>query len=71
MIMPLGINGFETYRAIVDVCPGQKAIIASGFSITEDVKAAQALGAGQFLKKPYTLEKLGIAVKQELQHIRQ
>ncbi|MCU0600147.1 MAG: PAS domain S-box protein [Desulfobacterales bacterium] len=68
MIMPQGMNGLETYKLIANYKPGQKAIIASGFSITEDVKAAQALGAGFFLKKPYSFEKLGMAVKQELMH---
>jgi DNA-binding NtrC family response regulator len=46
--------------------PGQKAIIVSGFAETDDVKGAQELGAGKFLKKPLTLEMLGIAVKEEL-----
>ena len=66
MIMPTGMNGLETYKQIVKYVPGQKAIIASGFSITENVKAAQKLGAGRFLKKPYTIEELGLAVKYEL-----
>jgi two-component system, cell cycle sensor histidine kinase and response regulator CckA len=66
MVMPPGMNGLETYKLITNHYPGLKAIIASGFSITEDVKAAQALGAGFFLKKPYSFEKLGFAVKQEL-----
>jgi hypothetical protein len=30
------------------------------------VKGAQELGAGKFLKKPLTLEKLGLAVREEL-----
>lgn len=67
MIMGPGINGLETYERIVARHPGQKAIIASGFSENEDVRKTQALGAGQYLKKPYTLEKLGQAVKKELQ----
>jgi len=66
MIMPPGMNGLETYKLLTSHYPGLKAIIASGFSITEDVKAAQSLGAGIFLKKPYSFEKLGFAVKQEL-----
>lgn len=66
MIMPAGINGRETYERILEIKPGQKAIIASGFSESEDVKAAQRLGAGPYLKKPYTLEKLGRAVQAEL-----
>jgi len=66
MIMDPGINGRETYERIINLHPNQKAIIASGFSETDDVKAAQELGAGQYIKKPYTLEKIGIAVRDEL-----
>ena len=66
MVMPNGINGRETYEGIIKINPGQKAIIASGYAKTEEVKIAQALGAGKFLKKPYILEKLGMAVKAEL-----
>jgi len=66
MIMDPGINGRETYERIIKFHPEQKAIIASGFSETDDVKKAQELGAGQYIKKPYTLEKIGIAVRDEL-----
>jgi CheY-like chemotaxis protein len=66
MIMDPGINGHETYERIIKNHPGQKAIIVSGFSETEDVQKAQALGAGQYIKKPLTLEKIGLAVKEEL-----
>ncbi len=67
MIMPEGINGRETYEEIIKIRPGQKAIIASGFSETEDVKIAQKLGAGKYIKKPYTLEKIGISLKEEFE----
>ncbi|MFC1516178.1 response regulator [Thermodesulfobacteriota bacterium] len=66
MIMDPGIDGLETYRKILDIRPGQRAIIASGFSESEQVKAAQNLGAGSYLKKPYLLETLGKAVRSEL-----
>lgn len=66
MIMDPGMNGLETYRRILELNPFQKAIIASGFSKTEHVKEAQRLGAGNYVKKPYTLEQLGKAVKNEL-----
>jgi CheY-like chemotaxis protein len=33
---------------------------------TEDVKAAQELGAGKYIKKPFTLLTLAIAAKEEL-----
>ena len=66
MIMEPGINGLETYKRIKQDHPGQRVIIASGFSQTMDVKEAQKLGAGQYLKKPYTIKKIGLAVKKEL-----
>ena len=67
MVMPKGINGRETYEEIIKICPGQKAIIASGFSETEEVKMARKSGAGSYIKKPYILEKIGLAVKEELE----
>ncbi len=67
MIMDPGMSGLETYRKIIDTRPSQKAIITSGFSETEDVREAQKLGAGNYIKKPYTMEKIGFAVKDELE----
>jgi two-component system cell cycle sensor histidine kinase/response regulator CckA len=67
MIMDAGIDGLETYRRILELHPGQKAIITGGFSETDRVKEAQRLGAGQYIKKPYTLEKIGLTVKTELE----
>jgi DNA-binding NtrC family response regulator len=67
MIMDPGIDGLETYRRIVELHPGQKAIIASGYSETDRVKEAQKLGAGQYVQKPYTLEKIGLTVKAEIE----
>ena len=66
MIMDLRIDGLETYKRILEVPPEQKAIIASGFSETDRVKEAQRLDAGAYVKKPYVLEKIGIAVRAEL-----
>ncbi|RJP83906.1 MAG: PAS domain S-box protein [Desulfobacteraceae bacterium] len=66
MIMDPGISGYETYKWIIKIHPGQKAIILSGFSETEDVKKAQSLGAGKYIKKPVTIEKIGLAIKEEL-----
>ena len=66
MLMEPGIDGLETFQKILEIRPNQKAIIASGFAETERIKEAQRLGAGAFIKKPYTLEKIGLAVKQTL-----
>ena len=66
MIMDPGINGRETYARIIDRHPGQKAIIISGFAETREVREIQKMGAGKFIKKPVTLEKIGVAIKEEL-----
>jgi len=66
MIMAPGIDGCETYRRIVAAHPGQKAIIASGFTESERVKEAQRLGAGTYVKKPYSLQVIAQAIRHEL-----
>jgi two-component system, cell cycle sensor histidine kinase and response regulator CckA len=66
MIMDPGMDGLDTYFRILEIHPHQKAIIASGFSETERVTKAQELGAGAYVKKPYVLEKLGLAVRKEI-----
>lgn len=66
MIMAPGIDGCETYSRIVKDHPGQKAIIASGYSESERVTEAQRLGAGEYIKKPYTLDKFARALRAEL-----
>jgi two-component system, cell cycle sensor histidine kinase and response regulator CckA len=66
MIMDPGIDGLETYKKISKLNPGQKAIITSGFSENSRVRKVQQLGAGQYVKKPYTIENIGQAVRNEL-----
>ena len=66
MIMEPGIDGLETYKNILDFKPNQKVIIASGFSETDRVKEALRLGAGAYVKKPYTIEKIAEAAGAEL-----
>jgi len=70
MIMDPGMDGLDTYRSALMTRPGQKAIIVSGFSETYRVNAAQDLGAGAYLRKPYVTEKLGLAVRHELDRIK-
>ena len=63
MIMDSDMDGLETYKKIIELHPGQKAIIVSGFSETESVKETQRMGAGTYVKKPYLFEKIGMAVR--------
>ena len=66
MIMDPGIDGLATFEQILQAHPHQRAIIASGFAETQRVKRAQELGASRYLKKPYTIEKMGQSVKAAL-----
>lgn len=66
MIMEPGMNGRRTYEEISRIRPGQKAIVASGYSENEEVKKVQLLGAGVFMKKPYTLRQIALRVQEAL-----
>ena len=66
MIMDPGMDGLDTYAKILEIHAHQRAIIVSGFSETERVSIAQELGAGTYVKKPYVMENLGLAVRKEL-----
>ena len=41
--------------------------MANGFSEIDRVKEAQSLTAGAYIKKPFLLEKIGLAVKEDLE----
>jgi len=66
MLMPPGIDGLDTFKQILKMKPEMRAIITSGFSESDRVKQALKLGAGMYVKKPYTMEKIGLAVSREL-----
>jgi signal transduction histidine kinase/ActR/RegA family two-component response regulator len=66
MIMNPGMNGLETYKKILHYHPEQRAVIASGFSDSELVREAHSMGVGTYVKKPYSFEKIGVAVRDEL-----
>ncbi|MBI5592319.1 MAG: response regulator [Deltaproteobacteria bacterium] len=66
MIMEPGMDGLKTFHEIIAIHPDQRAVIASGFAENDRVRKVQALGAGRYIRKPYTLEKIGLAVKYEL-----
>lgn len=68
MLMEPGMNGRQTYEEILKQYPGQKAVIASGFSENDEVRAALQSGVVGFIKKPYSMMELGWAVKAALSH---
>ena len=58
--------GLKPIAAFFEIHPNQKAILASGFAETERVRDAMILGVGEYIKKPYLIDKIGAAVKNEL-----
>lgn len=66
MIMENDFDGLDTYREILKYHPGQKAIIASGYSQTDRVLEAEKMGVGKYIRKPYTMQKLGKAIREVL-----
>jgi PAS domain S-box-containing protein len=66
MVMPDGIDGAETYRLISEINPDQRAIIVSGYSETERIHEAQKMGAGRYLRKPFSQRDIAFAVRNEL-----
>ena len=66
MIMEPGIDGLDTYKLVLEINPHQKTIIVSGFSQTDRSREAQKLGAGLYIKKPYMMETIGVAIRAEL-----
>lgn len=69
MIMQPGIDGLTTYKNILEINPDQKAVIASGYSETSQVKETISLGAGAYIKKPFTLITLAKVVRKELDSV--
>lgn len=61
-----GIDGVEAYKRILEFEPKQKAIILSGYAMSNRVQTAIKLGAGSFVTKPISQKVLANAVRKEL-----
>lgn len=66
MIMEDHFDGLDAYRKILEIQPGQRCILVSGYAKTDRVDEALRLGAGQYLRKPFSLKSLGLALCKEL-----
>lgn len=67
MLMEPGIDGLETYRRIAKLHPGQRAIITTGFAETARLSEALKSGVGRYLKKPFLVDEISLAVRAELE----
>jgi len=59
-------DGVETYKRLVELQPGQKAVMVSGFADIARIVEARKLGLRQCIQKPYAMDSLGKAVRTEL-----
>lgn len=66
MLMEPGMNGLDTYRKAAELHPEQKAIITTGYADTRLIREALESGVGRFIRKPYLMDDIGLAVKAEL-----
>ncbi len=62
MVMP-GLDGFQTFSALKKINPDVKAIISSGFTLTQKIEDTLKSGARSFLQKPYTKNELLSQIK--------
>lgn len=65
LVMP-GISGLETYRRIAEISDRIPVLMSSGFKKDERVKEALDSGVKDFVAKPYTLQRLGEALRRIL-----
>lgn len=73
MFLGKGMNGLETYRAMLEHNPTQKAVIISGYATSKEVREALELGASSIIMKPYNMEDIGQALKENIEapHLQQ
>ena len=64
VVMPGGMNGDELAEAALTVRPNIKVLFTSGYA--EPAVARQGLGAGAWLKKPYTAAELAEKIREIL-----
>lgn len=65
LVMPK-ISGQETLRRLLDIDPGVRVLLASGFNYHEGGSELTGLGAAGFIQKPFQLLKLSRAVAEVL-----
>ena len=68
MMMGEGLNGRETFERILQIQPQQKAIVISGYAKNTEILKAKDLGIADFIEKPVTMSKIGVAIRQSLSH---
>jgi len=69
MVMPLGINGYQTLKEIRILNPEQKTVITSGQLNHLDRIKTEELGVSRYLAKPVPRSLLAKSIQEEIQKI--
>jgi two-component system, cell cycle sensor histidine kinase and response regulator CckA len=67
MILTGEIDGLDVYKKVREKYKDMKVMIISGFSESDRVKEALALGVKKYIKKPFTIEEIGLAVREVIE----
>jgi DNA-binding NarL/FixJ family response regulator len=62
LTVPGGLGGKEAVRKLLEIDPGVKAIVSSGYSNDPVMSDPAAYGFGGVVVKPYNAEELGKAL---------
>lgn len=65
MVMP-GIDGAEIFRALKNINPNVKVILASGYIMNQQIATVMEQGCRAFIQKPFRLEDLSGKVREVL-----
>ena len=66
MLLGTGMDGLDAYRCMKAIDPDIKVIIASGFADSARILEAQNTGVLRYIKKPFTVDQIGRAVREAL-----
>lgn len=61
------LNGGDLARALLEIRPTLPIILLTGYSTTMSFEKAKAIGIGELLFKPYTMQALGEAIRRALE----
>ncbi len=59
LVLGDAFDGVETFKAALELFPGQKAILASGFADIARIVEARKIGIDLHFQKPYSMDNLG------------
>jgi len=66
LVLGDAFDGVETFKAVLELVPDQKAVLASGFADITRIVEARKLGISRSFQKPYNLEVLGKNIRMAL-----